>query len=170
MRITIIILFFALMPVIAFAQTNPVERVYQKYAGMEGVTSLHISSGMFRLLAKIDPSDKDLSDLASSVNSILILHAPALHVNAAGMNFYDEVLQDLMVERYQELMKVNSSDQQVLFLADEVNGKIRELLMLVGGDGDNALICIRGDLDLKQLSSLSGIDAPGMGHFMSLEK
>lgn len=170
MQKSLIILSLALMPLLAATQTNPVERVFRKYAGMEGVTSIQISSGMFRMLASIDTSDEDLRNLASSVSSVLILHAPGLQADMGGMNFYNEVLKDLQVEKYQELMKVNSSDQQVLFLADEENGLIKELLMLVGGDGDNALICIRGNLNMKQLSSLSGINAPGMGHFMDLEK
>lgn len=87
-----------------------------------------------------------------------------------GINFYNEVLKDLPVEKYGELMRVSSPEQQVLILADEQNGIISELLLLVGGNTDNALIYVKGALDMRQITSLSQINAPGMEHFINMQK
>ncbi|MFO7924723.1 MAG: DUF4252 domain-containing protein [Bacteroidales bacterium] len=169
MKKIVIIMALAIMPLALSAQEDAVERVFSKYAGSEGLTSLQISKGMFSMLANMDKGDEEMKKLASSVNSVYILHAPKELVKINGYNFYNEIINDLPVEKYEELMRVNSSDQQVIFLADEYDGIIRELLMIVGGDDDNVLICIKGNMDIKHLSSLSHINAPGMDQFMNLE-
>jgi hypothetical protein len=159
-----------IMPLLLMAQQSPAERVFKKYAGVTGITSVQISSGMFGMLANMDSENDDLRKLASSISSVYILHAPEDAAITLEMNFYDEVMKDLPVKKYNELMRVNSADQQVLILADESNGIIKELLLLVGGKTDNALIYIEGNLDMKQLASLSNVNVPGMEHFHNLEK
>ncbi len=170
MKRILIIAAIIIMPVAIVAQQNSIDRVFQKYAGITGITSVQISAGMFGMLANIDSKDEDLNKLASSVNSVKILHASREAAKMMEINFYNEVLKDLPVERFAELMRVNSTDQQVLILADEDNGIINELLLLVGGESDNALISIKGKLDMKQISSLSNFGAPGMEHFVNMQK
>ena len=170
MKKTAIILVISMLPLILQAQQNPVERIFNKYSGLQGITSVRISPGMFSMLANMDKGDDELRSLASSVTSLLILHAPNAAVQTHSLDFYNEVLKDLTVEHYNELMRVNSAEQQVLILADEDGGMIRELIMLVGGTGDNALICIKGNIDMKKVSSLAGINAPGMEHFMNMQE
>lgn len=159
-----------IMPLLLMAQPGPVERLFKKYAGITGITSVQISPGVFGMLANIDSENEDLRKLALSVSSVYILHAPEDAAIALELNFYNEVIKDLAVKKYNELMRINSADQQILILADEKNGIIKELLLLVGGKSDNTLIYIEGNLDMKQIASLSNINAPGMKHFHNMEK
>ncbi len=168
MKKTAIILVMAIMPLAMAAQQDVPERIFQKYSGIPGITSVQISPGMFNLIAGMDPDDHDLKSLASAVSSVLILHAPEALVKSHSFNLYNEVLKDLTVEQYDELMRVSSAEQQVLMLASEEGGLVKELILLVGGDGDNVLICIKGSIDMNKIASLSGINAPGMQHFMNL--
>ena len=57
--------------------------------------------------------------------------------------------------KYEELMVVKKKGQDVKFYILKEGKKISELLMIVGGDEDNALISIQGDIDLKTISKLS---------------
>ncbi len=170
MKKVTIILAFIIMPLALMARQSPVEQVFQKYAGIAGITSVQISTGMFNMLANMDSGNEELQKLAASVSSVLILHAPEKASKTMGINFYSEVLKDLPVEKYDELMRVSSPEQQVLILADEQNGIISELLLLVGGNTDNALIYVKGALDMRQITSLSQINAPGMEHFINMQK
>ena len=61
---------------------------------------------------------------------------------------------------YKELVVVKEADQEVLVLAKEEDGKIRELLVLVGGE-DNVLVSVEGNFtmdDLEALGDLDGLD------------
>jgi hypothetical protein len=168
-KIALIVAMLIIAPALN-ARQNIIESVFQKYSGTAGITNLQICSGMIRMLANMDAGNEDLKTIAASVNSVLILHAPKKLVESEGLNFYNEIVPDLPVQHYDELVRVNNSEQQVLILADESGGVIRELILIVGGSADNTLICIRGNMDMEHLSSLSGISAPGMDHFFRLQK
>ncbi|HEX3007790.1 MAG TPA: DUF4252 domain-containing protein, partial [Bacteroidales bacterium] len=71
-----------------------------------------------------------------------------------GINFYTEIMKDLPVREYKELMVIKEKGQDVKFLVKDANGKITELLLIAGGK-ENALICIQGNIDLKSLAQLS---------------
>ena len=49
------------------------------------------------------------------------------------------------------------------FYAREVNNKVAELLLVVGGTDGSALISIQGDIDMKNISKLgSAMNIEGM--------
>ncbi|MCK4854467.1 MAG: DUF4252 domain-containing protein, partial [Bacteroidales bacterium] len=55
---------------------------------------------------------------------------------------------------------IKEADQEVLILAKEEDGKLRELLVLVGGE-DNVLVSVEGNFtmnDLEALGDLDGLD------------
>jgi hypothetical protein len=66
-------------------------------------------------------------------------------------------MRDLPVDKYEELMVIKESGQDLKFLIREENNKIVELLLVGGGKdaGDNVLISIRGDIDMKNISKIS---------------
>jgi hypothetical protein len=160
---------FAFIALTISAIQNPVDHIFQKYAGMEGITSVQVSKGMLKMLANMDTSDQELNALAGSVNSIYILHAPSKSIGDMKIDFYKESMDDFPLAKYNELMRVNSPDQDLLFLVDEMNGIVRELLIIGGGE-ENVLISIRGNIELNKLASLASINAPGMNHLLNLQK
>ncbi len=88
-----------------------------------------------------------------------------------GINFYDEIMKDLPRSEYEELMVVKDSESDVVFLAREEGGVIVELLLIVSGDDDNALIAITGEIDLKTIAKLgSAMDIEGMEELENLEE
>jgi hypothetical protein len=167
-KLTIIITCFAFISLTISATQNPVDHIFQKYADIKGVTSIHISRGMINMLANLDSSDKDLQALAGSINSISIIHA-AKSMENIEIDFYRESMKDFPAAKYNELMRVNSPDQYLLFLVDEMSGNISELL-IIGGGKENVLISIKGNIDLNKLTSLASIDVPGMNHLLNLQK
>lgn len=155
---TKIVLAFIIMTSISlsiFAQKNPVDRLFDKYGGKDGFTTVYISGKMFSLISDIQDEDDELKESMSNIESIKILTTEDDSLVNPEINFYNEVIKDLEVDEYEELMIVKEKNQDVKFLVKEENGKIVELLLLVGGKGNNAMISIRGLIDLESISQIS---------------
>ncbi|HPF93134.1 MAG TPA: DUF4252 domain-containing protein [Tenuifilaceae bacterium] len=160
-RAIVSILFMALTSLV-LAQNSPVDKLFEKYSGKEGYTSVYISEYMFTLFSSMQTEDKEFDEAISGLSSIKIL---ATENPKIGVNFYDEIMRELSKKDYKELMVVKEKDEHLTFLVKDVQGKIVELL-LVGGGNDNVLISIQGkNIDLKHIAKISqsmqidGLDA-----------
>jgi len=159
-----------LLGMLAFGQQSAVDKVFDKYSGKEGYTTVYISSFMFNLLNSLevdDPEYNEFKKATSGIKSIKILTQDGGNSESFGK----ELLAMLPKSEYQEMMKVKDQDEEVLFLAKESGGRISEFLLIVSGGSDDVLIAITGDIDLESLSSIaSGLDLPGMENLDNLEK
>jgi len=153
-----------LMPFLLQAQESAADRVFGKYAGKDGFTTVHITKGMFNLVSQLDPEDKETAELVSGMEFIKILAMDDDQKRNTGVDFYNEVVRDLPAKGYEELMVVQEKNEKVKILAHMEAGYIRELLLVAGGKDDNALIIIRGKLKPKSLASISrGMNVHGAG-------
>jgi len=156
-------LLVVLVPIFAIGQNTAVEKLFDKYGGKDGFTTVTINKGLFKMVAQLDEDDEDLQAL-SGMETIKIL-AVEEDGGVSGVNFYKEVKSQLNDADYEELMTVNSSDADVVFLANQDGDVIKELILLVGGKGDdNALIYIAGKIRMKDVSKIAssmGIEEDG---------
>ena len=154
----------------AFSQQSAVDKVFEKYSGKEGYTTVYISSFMFNLLNSLevdDPEYNEFKKATSGINSIKILTQDG----DGSASFASELLNMLPRNEYKDMMVVKDQEEEVLFLAKESGGKITEFLLIVSGGGDDALIAIQGDIDLESISSIaSGLDMPGLENLEDLEE
>lgn len=153
----------------ATGQNTAVDKVFDKYSGKEGYTTVYISSFMFNLLNSLETDDPEYNEFkkaTSGINSIKILTQNGGNSKAFGA----ELLEMLPRSEYRELMMVKDQDEEVLFLAREKGGKITEFLLIVSGGDEDALIAIQGDIDLESISSIaSGLDMPGLENLEEIE-
>lgn len=159
----------ALFPLLALAQNSAIDKVFRKYEDREGFTVVTISKGLLKMVANID-DDRESRDFLGRIHSIKIL---ALEDHEYDINLYDEVLSDLDKKDYEELMTARSNGEEVLILAKKDGDILEELIILVGGKDDNALVYISGRMNMKDLSKLSSsvnIDGAGFDHLKDLEK
>ena len=149
--------FLILLIVSSFAlnvvgQISPVDKLFDKYSGKEGYTSVFISKYMFNLFSSIDPNDKELQEIVGGLSSIKIL---ATETPKVGINFYKEVMKELSEKDYKELMVIKEKDQDLKFMVKDIDGRVVELLMIIGGK-ENAIICIQGEnINMKNIANLS---------------
>jgi hypothetical protein len=155
--LSVAILFLALN---ASSQSNPVDELFDRYNGKEGFTTVYISSKMLGMFSsqdqkeQKDQNDRDINNLINRLKSIRILSVEDTTLNRK-INFYNELSKKMDFSVYEELMVVKEGGNMTKFLIRESGNTIAELLMITGGPGGNALISIRGDLDLKTISGLS---------------
>ncbi len=167
MKRAVTILFIALISVTLMAQNKVVDKLFEKYADKEGYTSVVITKYMFGLFSNIETEEDDeYVNMIKNLKSIRILSGP--EQDASGVNFYDEVISKLPEGEYNELMVIHDSDQDIKFLIKEEKDIVTELLMVVGGENDNILISITGDIDMKAVSKLS--ESMGIQSMENLEK
>ncbi|MCK4748818.1 MAG: DUF4252 domain-containing protein [Bacteroidales bacterium] len=163
-----VILLFTLT---VFSQQSAVDKVFDKYSGKDGYTTVYISSFMFNLLNSLevdDPEYNNFKKATSGITSIKILTQDG----GESASFGKELLNMLPRDEYKEMMTVKERDEEVLFLAREEGGTITEFLLIVSGnDGEDALIAIQGNIDLESISSItSGLDMPGFENLEDLEE
>jgi hypothetical protein len=138
----------------ASAQKNPIDELFDRYSGREGITTVYISSRMLSLFSGLAKDDKEVGDVVGKLTSIRIISIDDSILNKS-VNFYNELGTKLNYKDFEELMVVRDGNETVKFLIKESGNKISELLMVSGGSS-NSLISIRGEIDLKSISRLSG--------------
>jgi hypothetical protein len=162
MKRTLILLLLSALITPVFGQSNPIDEMFDKYSGMDGFTTIYISSKMFSLIARADMEDEELQEMMNNLKSIRILTVDDDSTSTVKVNFYKELERNLDFSRYEELMVVKDGSKDLKFLIKEKGRKIEELLMIGGGnDGGNILLSIKGDLSLQNISDISskiGID------------
>jgi hypothetical protein len=155
MKAKLFIYVFFLTAFPGFGQNAPIDKLFEKYSGKEGFTTVFISQYMFDMFKDVETSDKDFDSLVKGLKSIRIISVDKSSPNAPkNINFFTEVMKNLPMKDYKELMVIKQKDQDVKFLVREVQGKIAELLLITGGK-DNTFICIEGMIDIKSIAKLS---------------
>jgi hypothetical protein len=135
------------------AQKDPVSAVFDKYAGKEGFVAVNITGDMLKMFAQMEEQRRDTTFI-SKMTGIKIL-ATEKSCDKPVVDFIAEVYDKLDKSAYKELMSVKEEDEDVYILAKESSGRISELLIVVSGKDDNALIQMKGDILLRELGEMA---------------
>ncbi|MBN1790550.1 MAG: DUF4252 domain-containing protein [Bacteroidales bacterium] len=135
------------------------DKLFDKYSGAEGYTSVYISKYMFDMFRSNDASvksDENMNEVISKLDCIKILVTDDDPATPAPVNLYQEIMKVIPSSPYKEIMVVKEKDKDIKFFArEDKNRKIAELLMVIGGKDENVLISIQGDIDMKNISKLA---------------
>jgi len=153
-----LVLFLAvLMPLALIAQKTPVDKLFDKYANQKGFTTVNISGKLLGFASQLETGNEETSDLLSSLKGIRVLTVEDEELNKK-LDFFQELESDGFFKNnnFEVLMEVTEENEVVRFLAkDAGNGKISDLLLIVGGD-DNTLISISGIIDPESIGKITG--------------
>ena len=155
MKKLILLLAMGIFGVSTLMAQTAVDQIFDKYNGQEGFTNVTINQYLFEMIAKMDTTDegKEMVEMAQSIEGIRIL---AMDTIMSSVNLYQEVMKATKKGDYKELMTVKEKDNDIVFMVNEKDGKIKELLMVIGGSKEeNAIISIKGDIDLAKMGSLA---------------
>ena len=129
---------------------------FDKMAEMEGVTSVHISKAMFRLLSgmSIKTDGIDLQSVMPKLESLQIITCekpeiiPLLKKEAEAFS---------TKEGYEELMRVKEDDSHTIILQKQHEDKPNEYVLVnIEGNEDFNLILMKGTLTLEELQQMMG--------------
>jgi hypothetical protein len=150
-----------LIPLMLTAQTKSIDKLFEKYYGKEGFTTVLVTEDMFEVVANMEEEKGELEGTLGKIKRVRVI-AQEDETEVEAVNFMEE-LRGVEFDDYKELVVVREADQEVMVLAKEEDGRLRELLVLVGGE-DNVLISVEGNFtmkDLEALGKLEGLDELG---------
>lgn len=169
MKRLILFLFVLSIASVVTAQNDAIEKYFSKYIDDERFTVVYISPKMFSMVAKMDIEDMDpeVKDIISDLEGLRIL-TTEFNTNS----LYNEAMKTIDMNEYELLMKVRDGEENVHFLVKEgENDKIRELLLLVGGNDQFVLLSFVGNIDLSKISKLANsMDIDGFEHLEKIDE
>jgi len=153
----------------AFGQQDLISNIFQKYANIEGVTTVNVSGDMLKLMTQAEQERRD-TVFSSTLSEIRILAIDKNCDKPATLDLRSELLDKLDKSVYKEMISVKNTDEDVVILIRESKGRIAELLVIAGGD-DKALIQVKGDMLLSELADMAGkYQMKGFDQLKKLEK
>ncbi len=174
-----VLLFFLLAPFISIAQyQSPIEKVYQKYAGQDGFTSVNITKELFQMIMKIDIQGEDTEDVKEIQNAMEQLDGLKVITYENTENpekvkaIYKEFTSLFPSGTFAELMVIQEKGNNIRFLTKQDDkGKIQELVMLAEDDGEVTALSLVGRIDMSTVSKLSSsMKIHGMDKLNKMDK
>ena len=99
------------------------DKLFDKYSGTEGYTSVYISKYMFDMFRSDEaPENKEgeeLEQVISKLNGIKILVTDDDPATPAPVNLYQEIMKVIPSSPYKEIMVVKEKDQDIKFFVKE---------------------------------------------------
>jgi len=175
LNVLIILIVLALLPQMTNAQTA-IDNLYSKYAGKAGFTSIDISPAMFQLLSGVNVKDSSVktqkaADAIKQLKGLkMLVYEPKDSTKVEA--FYKVIKRTIPMDKYTELMNVDSHDGKVKFLANQTkDGKIKELLMIIDGSHSATIMSLTGLIDMQTISEISkSLNMRGMSNLQKLSK
>ena len=154
MKRIILLLVAVALPAFLMAQNSAVDKLFNKYKGRDGVTTVQISPQLFQIVKAMEIEDIEDHDIPfDKIASVKILTIED-EEGFEGVNFYDEVEKDLDVSNFAEVMTVDDGGETVRMWMKAEKSTVSEFLLIVGGD-DNVLIYITGNFNMNDLEGLA---------------
>jgi hypothetical protein len=167
-------LFF--FPLGLFAQ-SPIDKVFEKYAGKDGFTTVNISKEMFQMFGEMaassDSSKKEMQQVMGQLTGLKVLSFESDSANLAKVgSVFNEFSASFPASSYKELMAVNDDGENIRFLTkQEKSGKVSEMVMLMKDKDECMVLSLTGNIDLSTISSLSkGMNIHGMENLKKIKE
>lgn len=152
-RIVLLVIAVA-FPAFLIAQNSAVDKLFDKYSGKDGVTTVSISPELFQVVKAMEIEDLEIEDIPfDKISSVKIITIEDEEL-WPGVNFYTDIEKDLDTSDFAEVMTVNDGGEVVRMWMKVDQKKMSEFLLIVGGD-DNVLIYITGSFDMNDVEELA---------------
>ncbi len=155
MKAKLVLIGIMLFSLSGMAQSTVVSKYFDKFSGNEDFTKVTVNSKMFSLFTELDAETTDEKDFLEAVSKIDGLKIIAADSVENAKELFAQVCIDISKDGYEELMTVEDGDEDMKFSIKEKNGKIEELIMVVGGKKSFVLLSLYGEIDLKNVSKIA---------------
>ena len=153
MKKLIFTVFFALVPMLFFAQA-----AFDKFDGQDDVTSVIVNKKMFQMMGNVkNQESQQYLDLIKKLDNLKVFTTTSTRVTAEMKGAAEKYIKTAGLE---ELMRINDKGQNIRITVKSGAGvtQVRELLMFIEGSGkssETVLMSLTGDFDLNDISLLT---------------
>ncbi|MEM6362318.1 MAG: DUF4252 domain-containing protein [Bacteroidota bacterium] len=163
MKKILIIIMVLTLSFAAQAQDDAISRFFNKYADDESFSNVNITARMFGLFTDLELEDEEDQEVMDAISKLKGLKILAKDDVDNGKDLYREALGLLPKKEFDELMSVRDEDKDMKFMIKEKNGKVDELVMIMGGNREFFVLTLFGEIDLKQVARISkAMDIDGL--------
>ena len=152
----------------SFAQEDAITKYFNKYMDDEKFSVVYISPKMFSMVSKIEIEDMEpeLQEVIKSMKGLRILHT-----EQNALQYYNDALKTINTSEYELLLTARGEGENVRFMVKDNGDIVEELLMIVGGNENFALLSFIGNIDLKKIGKLAkALDIDNMQYLDNLDK
>jgi len=132
---------------VGFAQN----KLFDKYADMDDVTSVYISKAMFQMMPSIEKAGVNLMNMKGKIESLQLVSTEKPDKIAQMKKEFSQLVSD----KHQELMRVKDGKDRVRFYSDMKGDQIKELIMLVEEEDSFTAILLTGNFTLKDIQDIA---------------
>jgi len=154
MKKVVLFILVVAFPAFMMAQNSAVDKLFAKYKGQKGVTTVSVSPELFQMINAMGIEEIEEQEFPmDKIASVKILTIED-EEGYEDVNFYNEIKKDLDVDDFTEVMTVDDGGEVVRMWMKVNKNTVSEFLLIVGGD-DNVLIYITGDFNMNDLEELA---------------
>jgi hypothetical protein len=132
---------------VAFAQ----DKLFDKYAEMDNVTSVYISKAMFQMMPVIENVGLNLMNMKGKIESLQLLSTERTDQIPQMRKEFSQFIN----KQHQELMRVKDGKTRATFYADIEGEKVKNLLMLADTDSSFTVIRLVGNFTLQDIQEIT---------------
>ena len=152
----------------SFSQEDAIMKYFNKYVDDARFSAVYISPKMFNMVSKIEIEDMEpeVQEVIRSMKGLRILHT-----EENAMQYYQEALKTINTNEYELLLTARDNAENVRFMVKSNGDFVQELLMIVGGDKNFAMLSFLGNIDLKKIGKLAkALDIDNLEYLNKLEE
>jgi hypothetical protein len=152
----------------SLAQEDAITKYFNKYIDDAKFSAVYISPKMFNMVSRIEIEDMEpeLQEVIRSMKGLRILHT-----EENSLQYYNEALKTINTNEYELLLTARDEGENVRFMVKESGDIVQELLMIVGGDKNFALMSFIGNIDLKKIGKLAkALDIDNLEYLNKLDE
>jgi hypothetical protein len=152
----------------SFAQEDAITKYFNKYMDDDKFSVVYISPKMFSMVSKIEIEDMEpeLQEVIKSMKGLRILHT-----EQNALQYYNDALKTINTSEYELLLTAKGEGENIRFMVKDNGDIVEELLMIVGGSENFALLSFIGNIDLKKIGKLAkALDIDNMQYLENLDK
>ncbi len=141
------------------ANTFFAQSVFDKFDGLDDVTTVIVNKKMFTLLSKMDVKDKETQQYVNLIKKLDNLKVFVTQSDKRADEMKATSDKYLKSAALDELMRINEKGKSVKIYVKSgaTESQIKELLMFIAGTGkeETVLMSLTGNFDLDELSVLT---------------
>ncbi|RLD90019.1 MAG: hypothetical protein DRJ09_05500 [Bacteroidetes bacterium] len=171
--VSLALLMFSI-PMVVNAQETAMDKFYEKYAAEKGFTGVSVSPEMFEMLASMQVNDstgqmEEAHQMMKQLTRLKMLsYEPQPGVKMFPL--IEKARKALKIDSYTEMMTVQDDGETIKFYVKKSGDKVSELLMTLQGEGQEVVLDIAGNIDMKSVAQLGQMmNMKGMGNLSKMK-
>lgn len=166
MKITLIALGMLVSTLSVQAQSQSIEKFFDKYMEYENVTDITLKGWVLKVASNFTDS-KSGKRVLRKISKVRVLTVDERDL-VSGRDIR-QLINKVRAQQFEDLMEISDKENKVNFLIRETNNRITDVLLLAKSEDSFVMLSLEGLFNFEDLQDLE-LDIQGGEHFKKLPK